>query len=167
MGTTVIIAGLLFIVGLTVGGIAGRWRGQHDNKSQELEKEVDELRTDMKQYRDEVGEHFNKTGELFNTMAQDYREIYQHLATGAQKLSTTTDKTDIFQLNDFNDTLKLKKAPSCAKHGARPVLDTGAGSAKAWEQAEDTTDAPASQAPSDYAKPEPMAQAAQRPKSTE
>ncbi len=157
MGTTVIIAGLLFIVGLTVGGIAGRWRGQRDNKSQELEKEVDQLRIDMQQYRDEVGQHFNKTGELFNAMTQNYREIYAHLATGAQTLSD--DKTDIFQLVSFNDSLKLKKALPCAKHGA--------GSAKAWEQVEGTTDAPTPQAPSDYAKPESMAQAAQRPKSTE
>jgi len=167
MGTTVIIAGLLFIVGLTVGGIAGRWRGQRDNKSQELEKEVDRLRTDMQQYRDDVGQHFNKTGELFNTMTQNYREIYAHLATGAQTLSATADKTDIFQLVSFNDTLKLKKALPRAKHGARPVLDTGAGSAKAWEQVEGTMNAPAPQAPSDYAKPESMAQAAEQPKSTE
>ncbi len=153
MGTTVIIAGLLFIVGLTVGGIAGRWRGQRDNKSQELEKEVDQLRIDMKQYRDEVGQHFNKTGELFNTMTQNYREIYQHLATGAQNLSATADKTDIFQLVSFNDSLKLKKAPQGHVEG---------------EHVEDTTDAPAPQAPSDYAKhAEPMAQAAQQPKITE
>lgn len=127
MGTTIIIAGLLFIIGLTVGGIAGRWRGKHDNKSQELEKEVDQLRTDMNQYRDEVGEHFNKTGELFNTMTQNYRDIYEHLATGAQKLSN--DKTDVFQLNGFNGAPRLKD-----------------------ETAADT-DAP--QVPSDYAKQEP------------
>lgn len=106
MGTTIIIAGLLFIIGLTIGGIAGRWRGKHDNKSLELEKEVDQLRSDMNQYRDEVGEHFNKTGELFNTMTQNYRDIYEHLATGAQKLSN--DKTDVFQLNGFNDAPRLK-----------------------------------------------------------
>lgn len=125
MGTTVIIAGLLFIVGLTVGGIAGRWRGKHDNKSLELEKEVDQLRSDMNQYRDEVGEHFNKTGELFNTMTQNYRDIYEHLATGAQKLSN--DKTDVFQLNGFDGVPKLK---------------------------DETADSTAPQAPSDYAKPE-------------
>lgn len=106
MGTTVLIAGILFIVGLAVGGIAGRWRGQHDNKSRELEREVDKLRTEMKQYRDEVGQHFHKTGELFNAMTQNYREVYEHLATGAQKLSDV--KTDIFQLNSFNDAPKLK-----------------------------------------------------------
>lgn len=163
MGTTVIIAGLLFIVGLTVGGIAGRWRGQRHNKSQELEKEVDRLRTDMQQYRDEVGQHFNKTGELFNTMTQNYRETYAHLATGAQKLSD--DKTDIFQLVSFNDSLKLKKTPPVLSTGQAPKH--GAGSAKEREQVEGATDALAPQAPSDYAKPESMAQAAQRPKRTE
>ncbi len=136
MGTTVIIAGLLFIAGLTVGGIAGRWRGQHDNKSRELEKEVDLLRADMTRYRDEVGQHFNKTGELLNAMTRNYRDIYEHLATGAQKLSN--DKTDVFQLEGFNDSLKLKK--------------------------DDTTDAPMPQAPSDYVKHESVVHDAGQPK---
>jgi len=127
MGTTIIIAGLLFIIGLTVGGIAGRWREKHDNKSLELEKEVDQLRSDMNEYRDEVGEHFNKTGELFNTMTQNYRDIYEHLATGAQKLSN--DKTDVFQLNGFNGAPRLK---------------------------DESVDATVAQPPSDYAKHEPM-----------
>ncbi|MBL1432802.1 MAG: YhcB family protein [Gammaproteobacteria bacterium] len=131
MGTTIIIAGILFIVGLTVGGIAGRWRGKHDNKSLELEKEVGQLKTDMNQYRDEVGQHFNKTGELFNTMTQNYRDIYEHLATGAQKLSN--DKTDVFQLNGFS------RAPKLPSEGAL----------------KDEMQPPESQAPSDYAKPEP------------
>jgi len=106
MGTTILIAGLLFIVGLTIGGIAGRWRGKHDNKSRELTKELDQLRADMKNYRTEVGQHFSKTGELFNTMTQNYRDIYEHLATGAQKLSN--DKADVFKLNGFNGVPKLE-----------------------------------------------------------
>lgn len=110
MGTTVLIAGALFIIGLTIGGIAGRWRGQHDNKSKQLEEEVDKLRNDMNDYKEEVGEHFHKTGELFNTMTQNYREIYEHLATGAQKLSN--DEASIFQLNGFNDAPKLSDSSS-------------------------------------------------------
>ncbi len=105
MGTTVLIAGALFIIGVAIGGIAGRWRGQHDNKSKQLEEEVDQLRSDMNDYRQEVGEHFHKTGELFNTMTQNYREIYEHLATGAQQLSD--DETSIFKLNDFSGAPKL------------------------------------------------------------
>jgi len=143
MGTTILIAGLLFIVGLTVGGIAGRWRGQYDNRSKELTKEVDQLRTDMKQYRDEVGQHFNKTGELFNTMTQNYRDIYDHLATGAQKLSN--DKVDVFQLNGFNGAPKLK-GESAAGKAAQQAL---------------------SQASSDYAQPKAVGEVAAKPKKSE
>ena len=133
MGTTVLIAGALFIVGLTIGGIVGRWRGQHDNKSKQLEEEVDKLRTDMNNYRDEVGEHFHKTGELFNAMTQNYREIYEHLATGAQKLSN--DEANVFQLNSFNGAAKLSDS------SADTTVPSG------------VSDTPP-QAPSDYPKPD-------------
>ena len=56
-------------------------------------------------------------------------------------LFRSNDKTDTFQLQGFNDSLKLKK--------------------------DDATDVPAPQAPSDYAKPKPIAKAAEKPHTTE
>lgn len=121
MELSLLIAGACFVLGLLVGGIAGRWRGQHDNKSRELESQVKHLHDEMNQYRDEVGRHFNKTGELFNTMTRHYRDIYQHLATGAQKLSNT--KPGVFQLDELVKTPKLNDASTAARETAQPPSD--------------------------------------------
>ena len=44
------------------------------------------LRKEMEDYREEVNTHFAHTAELFKDTTEKYRDLYEHLAGGAQEL---------------------------------------------------------------------------------
>lgn len=75
----------IFVAGALMGGAIG-WlislrhggvKAQHDARS--LEREFD-------QYRDEVSSHFVQTADLVGRLAESYRDVFDHLASGAQRL---------------------------------------------------------------------------------
>lgn len=49
-------------------------------------KTVTDLRREMQEYRAQVDEHFARTAELFKETTEKYRDLYEHLAGGAQDL---------------------------------------------------------------------------------
>lgn len=55
----------------------------------ELEEQIQELESRHNRYRDSVSEHFGMTAELIQQMTESYRDVYQHLATGAQNLCSS------------------------------------------------------------------------------
>jgi uncharacterized membrane-anchored protein YhcB (DUF1043 family) len=71
-----------------VGGSAGFFiaRQIKDKRTLELEKQLEATQSKLTQYQDDVNNHFLKTSLLFNKLTDNYREVYEHLATGAQKL---------------------------------------------------------------------------------
>lgn len=79
IGSTVIFA---------LGGILGYILAQQikDKRSRKLQRDLDAARNELGGYREDVNRHFLKTSLLFNKLTDDYREVYEHLATGAQKL---------------------------------------------------------------------------------
>ena len=75
----------IFVVAVLLGGAMG-WllalrqggsKAQHDARA--LEREFD-------QYRDEVSSHFVQTSELVGRLSESYRDVFDHLASGAQRL---------------------------------------------------------------------------------
>lgn len=77
---------------LAVGMIIGYWLAERinttPNKMTELEQQLQDLQRTHARYRDEVSEHFSTTAELVQQMTESYRDVYQHLASGAQDLCT-------------------------------------------------------------------------------
>jgi len=57
-----------------------------DKQRDKLKDELERVRAELKEQREQVDNHFLKTAQLFNRLTDDYREIYEHLATGAQTL---------------------------------------------------------------------------------
>ena len=57
-----------------------------DKQTLELEANLTTARNELAGYRGEVNQHFLKTSLLLGKLTNDYREVYEHLATGAQKL---------------------------------------------------------------------------------
>lgn len=79
------------IVCLAIGVAGGLLLARRlDNTSpgrvEELEKRIQELQRFHADYREHVSEHFNTTAELVQQMTDSYRDVYQHLARGAQDL---------------------------------------------------------------------------------
>ena len=73
-------------IGIVIGFfVAGRTKAA-PSKLTDLEKQLDELQSSHARYREEVSSHFSMTAELVQQMTDSYRDVYQHLATGAQEL---------------------------------------------------------------------------------
>ncbi len=71
-----------------IGGGVGFYiaRQVKDKHTLGLEKQLETTQNQLNEYQGEVNRHFLKTSLLFNKLTDDYREVYEHLATGAQKL---------------------------------------------------------------------------------
>ena len=69
-------AGLL-LIGLGLGFWAARFRnGKQVAKAADVQKQFDD-------YRKSVTAHFGRTAEHFQAIGEPYRELYEHMASGA------------------------------------------------------------------------------------
>jgi len=73
-------------LGIIVGALAAAYLSGTPARIKELESQVKGLEERHDQYKDDVSDHFNVTADLIQQMTQSYRDVYQHLATGAQDL---------------------------------------------------------------------------------
>ena len=81
------------IVCLAIGIVVGVLFASHLKSSparmKELESQIKSLKEAHGEYRDSVSDHFSMTAELVQHMTESYKEVYQHLASGAQDLCST------------------------------------------------------------------------------
>lgn len=113
------ITGLLI---LCLGGLAGffiarQTKGKH---TRQLEQDLESTRKELAEYRHNVDRHFLKTSLLFNKLTDDYREIYEHMATGAQRLCSERPGSAELKLPD-QDILPGMASPEQA--GRETVQD--------------------------------------------
>lgn len=109
-------------VGITIGMIIAYWFLPSDSGNRKLVKQNRELESEQERYRQEVQEHFAKTGELFEGLTRSYRDVYEHLATGAVNLGGGTEHPPELDLPDARRLIE-------AAHGAAP----GAGASESPE----------------------------------
>ena len=57
-----------------------------DKRTRRLQQELEVARAELTDYRGKVNQHFLKTSLLFTRLTDNYREVYEHLASGAQSL---------------------------------------------------------------------------------
>ncbi len=107
MMSPLVISILTGVVALAVGILIGRFTGngrqavlelksklESANKERELAQasvdaakdEINRTREQLDGYRGEVVEHFTGTSQLLRDLTHQYREVYDHLATGASSL---------------------------------------------------------------------------------
>ncbi|MES3007787.1 MAG: DUF1043 family protein [Pseudomonadota bacterium] len=72
--------------GVAIGYVLASRVNTNPTKVTELEQTLQDLQRSHARYKDEVSEHFSVTAELVQQMTDSYRDVYQHLATGAQDL---------------------------------------------------------------------------------
>lgn len=80
---------ILVLAGVAIGvicGIIGYWWASANLRRAAGGKSVEELTTEKEQYEAEVVEHFKASADLLNEMTDKYRDVYRHMAEGAQKL---------------------------------------------------------------------------------
>ena len=87
-----VVASMGLVVGLFVGWMITALL----KRRTEGGKNARELRKEMEDYREEVNEHFARTAELFKESTEKYKDLYEHLAVGAQALATDLpDRTQV------------------------------------------------------------------------
>lgn len=82
-----LISIVALIVGAVIGFLMGR-SGGSSNRQAELAEQLESSRTELENYKLEVNDHFEKTASLVNDLTHSYKDVHEHLATGAQGLCT-------------------------------------------------------------------------------
>lgn len=82
MGTVewIVLASVGVLVGLGLGFFLGRLGGK--GSSQKLA----DVEAELEEYRQEVSQHFSRSAEHFQAIGRQYRELYEHMAAGSEKL---------------------------------------------------------------------------------
>ena len=81
------LTGIGFLaLGIAIGYFLAGRVNNNPTKIGELEQQLQDLQRSHSRYRDEVSEHFSTTAELVQQMTESYKDVYQHLAGGAQDL---------------------------------------------------------------------------------
>jgi uncharacterized membrane-anchored protein YhcB (DUF1043 family) len=88
------------VVGLLIGLLVGRGISPDKQKQRDLERNVDQLLQQQKDYQHKVAEHFTDTATLLNNMAESYRDVHNHLASGAQALCDDQTQSILRRLPD-------------------------------------------------------------------
>ncbi|MDT8384288.1 MAG: DUF1043 family protein [Gammaproteobacteria bacterium] len=89
---------IVFAIGSGAGFFVARQL--KDKRTKELEQQLQATQSRLTEYQDEVNRHFLKSSLLFNKLTDNYREVYEHLATGAQKLCNEKPLTTALNLPD-------------------------------------------------------------------
>jgi uncharacterized membrane-anchored protein YhcB (DUF1043 family) len=76
------------VAGLIIGYIFGGRMAPGSQQSRELEKKLAEANRSREQFEQRVNMHFADTAGKLNALTQNYREVYEHIASGAAALSS-------------------------------------------------------------------------------
>lgn len=76
-------------IGVVVGVVVASRLSSSPSRVRELESQIRSMKENHREYRDSVSDHFSMTAELVQHMTESYREVYQHLASGAQDLCSS------------------------------------------------------------------------------
>jgi len=74
------------IVGLVVGGVIGALATWWISRARGGAVSVMQLKQENDRFKDEVTEHFVETARLINQMTDSYKQVFDHLSNGAEKL---------------------------------------------------------------------------------
>ncbi|NRA42550.1 MAG: YhcB family protein [Pseudomonadales bacterium] len=132
--SAVFIAAVIgFGIGAVFGGLVFGRFSSDQNKTRELEKHLHDKQDEIKHYQQEVRQHFVETAGLLRGLAENYRDVHNHLAMGAEKLSPDSSsgplikklpEVDAIEVNELPDNLQapLDYAPKTSPFD-KSVLD--------------------------------------------
>ncbi len=74
------------IVGLAIGGAVGALATWYISRARGGAVSVMQMKQENDKFRNEVTEHFVETARLINQMSDSYKQVFDHLSSGAEKL---------------------------------------------------------------------------------
>lgn len=96
-----LIAGVAGAVGVAVGA-AGFWAFFSPTKDGAIKskRELAALNKKLEDQQLQINEHFVTTADLVNKLTITYKEVYDHLSTGAQSLCDTEAATQVLEARE-------------------------------------------------------------------
>jgi len=95
------------LLGLGLGLLLGRRSSAEGRKYREVERKLDQVMQDKRAYEDEVVEHFSRTAKLLNSLTESYREVHNHLASGAGQLCQEQGPVSLERLERAGDDAEI------------------------------------------------------------
>lgn len=140
-----VVAGVALVM-LVLGFLLGRIFGGARSRVVELEMELARQQTELSDYKQEVEAHFDKTASLFVSMAGSYKDLFDHLSSGSERISAGParkrfrERVDALLIGEAADRMQLSDAAAVAAAGAvtAAALDEP-------DDAADTPDAPSAE----------------------
>jgi uncharacterized membrane-anchored protein YhcB (DUF1043 family) len=105
--TWLIISASLLVLGVVLGWLMGRRTSTASQKYREVERKLDQVLQDKKVYEDEVVEHFTETAQLLNKLTENYRDVHNHLASGADTLCQGEGSVALARLQNNRDRSEM------------------------------------------------------------
>ena len=93
------VGAILFVLGGLVGAILTRSFAPA-GQQKELEQSLQLTRQELNQYQQEVAQHFAETSKLVNSLTQNYKDVHEHLARGAIKLTNPDISKQILEAGE-------------------------------------------------------------------
>ena len=85
IGTGLLVGGFLW--GAFIGRAMRSDEGEiAKEKNLEIQQQLDGVRSELAGYQKEVSEHFRTTASLVQELTHSYRQVYEHLAAGSNRL---------------------------------------------------------------------------------
>lgn len=114
---------IVVLICLAVGIWLGRYTAPGVERSREMEQERDEAQAELQRYREDVRTHFEKTAHLFNAVTGTYRELYEHLADGSERLGTG-ENARLLESKPEDRTLQTPEEDEGGTAAGEPAPDT-------------------------------------------
>ncbi len=111
-------------LGLLIGVAFGSRFGGGSARVRELEEQMKRLRDSDREYRESVSEHFGTTAELVKQLTENYKDVYQHLANGAQSLCSVEVASRLLPAS--SDSVFEEDPPAAREPGVLPPKDYAA-----------------------------------------
>lgn len=106
---SLILTGLIALaVGIGLGVVLGRRSGSI-TQQRHLEQNLASVKQELNAYQQDVARHFMETAQKVGELSQSYRDLNQHLAEGAMRLTSTEITKDMIAASDnrLNNPLDL------------------------------------------------------------
>jgi uncharacterized membrane-anchored protein YhcB (DUF1043 family) len=121
------IAGILsFLVGSAAGALLFKAFRSDEARVKELQMKLQALSEEHENYKSQVHGHFSNSARLLSQLTDSYREVYLHMADGAQSLCPDYISSQLSLPRDANPLVGRGNAASNsgpAENDTAPPLD--------------------------------------------
>ena len=112
---------IALLLGIGLGLIVSRLFSKGPPQNRRTAQQMDELQNEYTRYQAQVNEHFMETAHRMRRLNDSYREMQEHLAHGATRLSSDEDWQEM--LGPSDPRLRLHRASGPADAGYEPPRD--------------------------------------------